>query len=91
VAYASVPDATVLGELTVRLAVVATAADCRVGLSGASARLAAFDTGSGYYTLPVGASGIGCLEMDLDADAPQSVAGAVTNFTLTVTGTQVVP
>ena len=90
VAYAtSASSATVLGEETLKLSVVATAADCRTGLSGASARVAAFDTGSGYYTLPVGTSGIGCVELDLDADAPQSVAGAVTDFTLTVTGTQV--
>ncbi|BDZ49351.1 hypothetical protein GCM10025867_15920 [Frondihabitans sucicola] len=90
VAYAtSATDATVLGELTLRLSVVASAADCKTGLGGASGRVAAFDTGAGYYTLPVGASGVGCVELDLDADAPQSVAGAVTNFTLTVTGTQV--
>lgn len=90
VAYAtSATDAAVLAELTLHLAVVATASACKAGLAGTSARLAAFDTGTGYYTLPVGASGIGCVEMSLDSDAPQSVAGAVTNFTLTVTGTQV--
>ncbi|MDP4333544.1 TasA family protein [Curtobacterium sp. A7_M15] len=90
VAYAtnSTP-AAVLGELTLRLAVVGSTADCRTGLSGASGRLAAFDTGSGSFTLPAGASAVGCVEMDLDADAPQTVAGAVTDFTLTVTGTQV--
>jgi len=82
-------SAAVLGELTLRLAVVGSAAACRTGLSGASGRVAAFDTGSGSFTLPAGASAVGCVEMDLDADAPQSVAGAVTDFTLMVTGTQV--
>jgi predicted ribosomally synthesized peptide with SipW-like signal peptide len=91
VAYASTTDATVLGAETLRLSVVSTAADCRAGLGGASGRIAAFDTGTGYYTLPVGASGIGCVEVVLDSTAPQSVAGAVTDFTLTVTGTQVAP
>lgn len=92
VSYATgTTDQAVLGELTLRLSVVASATDCRAGLGGASARLAAFDTGSGYYTLPAGASGsgIGCVEVVLDADAPQSVSGAVTDFTLTITGTQV--
>lgn len=91
VAYAGdVPAAAVLDELTLRLSAVGRASDCRSGLGGYSARPAAFDTGSGYYTLPVGVAGTACLEMVLDADAPQSVAGAVTDFTLTVTGTQVV-
>jgi len=85
----SASTATVLGELTLRLAVVGSTADCRTGLSGASGRLAAFDTGSGSFTLAAGASAVGCVEMDLDADAPQSVAGAVTDFALIVTGTQV--
>jgi predicted ribosomally synthesized peptide with SipW-like signal peptide len=90
VAYVpSVPAAAVLDELTVRLSSVARASDCRPGLSGYSARPAAFDTGSGYSTLPVGDTGTACVEVVLDADAPQTVAGAVTDFTLTVTGTQV--
>ncbi|PYY37407.1 TasA family protein [Curtobacterium sp. MCPF17_046] len=90
VAYVpSVPDAAVLDELTVRLAAVARASDCRAGLGGYSARPTAFDTGSGYYTLPVGVTGTACVEVVLDADAPQTVSGAVTDFTLTVTGTQV--
>lgn len=89
VAYSSTSDDAVLAELTLHLSLVASAADCRLGLGGASARLATFDTGSGYYTMPPGGSGTGCVEMDLDADAPQTIAGAVTNFTLTVTGTQV--
>ncbi|QQD75507.1 hypothetical protein I8920_11800 [Curtobacterium sp. YC1] len=78
-----------LGELTLRLATVSSAADCAAGLAGASGRLATFDTGSSSFTLPAGASGVGCVEVVLDADAPQSVAGATTDFTLTVTGTQV--
>lgn len=82
-------SAAVLGELTLRLSVVSSAAVCRTGLSGASGRVAASDTGSGSFTLAAGASAVGCVEVDLDADAPQSVGGAVTDFTLTVTGTQV--
>ncbi|MBT2503581.1 M73 family metallopeptidase [Curtobacterium sp. ISL-83] len=81
----------VLGELTLRLSVVASAADCTASSGGASGRLASFDTGSSSYTLPAGAGGTGCAVLTLDTDAPQSVAGAVANFTLTVTGTQVTP
>lgn len=82
-------SAAVLGELTLRLTNVSSAAACTAGLSGASGRLAAFDTGSSSFTLQPGASSVGCVELVLDADAPQSVSGAVTDFTLTVTGTQV--
>jgi hypothetical protein len=77
-----------LGELTLRFTTVSSTAKCTAGLTGASGRLAAFDTGTGSFTLPAGASGIGCVEVVLDADAPQTVAGAVTDFTLSVTGTQ---
>ncbi|MBT1680722.1 M73 family metallopeptidase [Curtobacterium aurantiacum] len=86
-AKSSVAAAT--GELTLHLAMVSSTAKCVPGLTGTSGRLAAFDTGTGSFTLPAGTSGIGCLEMALDADAPQSVAGATTDLTLTVTGTQV--
>jgi hypothetical protein len=79
--------AAATGELTLHLAMVSSAAKCVPGLTGTSGRLATFDTGS--FTLPAGVSGIACLEMALDADAPQAVAGATTDFTLTVTGTQV--
>ncbi|QVG65284.1 hypothetical protein JG551_002687 [Curtobacterium flaccumfaciens pv. flaccumfaciens] len=83
--------AAATGELTLHLAMVSSAAKCVPGLTGTSGRLATFDTGSGSgsFTLPAGVSGIACLEMALDADAPQTVAGATTDFTLTVTGTQV--
>lgn len=79
----------VLGELTLRLSAVGTSDDCRTGLGGASARLARFDTGTGYFVLPAGSRATACVEVDLDTDAPQTTAGAVTDFTLTVTGTQV--
>ncbi|WXF90508.1 TasA family protein [Curtobacterium flaccumfaciens pv. flaccumfaciens] len=81
--------AAATGELTLHLAMVSSAAKCVPGLTGTSGRLATFDTGSGSFTLPAGGSGMACLEMTLDADAPQTVAGATTDFTLTVTGTQV--
>ncbi|WP_220034184.1 SipW-dependent-type signal peptide-containing protein [Curtobacterium sp. MCSS17_008] len=92
VAYAdgTTPDA-VLAELTMRLNAVASASACRSGVGGATQRLADFDTGSGYYTLPRGVTATACVEVVLDSDAPQSVAGAVTDFTVTVTGTQVGP
>lgn len=91
VSYASATDAVVLGAQTLKLASVGSASACRAGLGGASGPLASFDTGSGYYTLPVGASGVACVEITLAQDAPQTVSGAVTDFTLTVTGTQVAP
>lgn len=91
VSYADATDAVVLGAQTLKLASVASASACRAGLGGASGPLASFDTGSGYYTLPVGATGTACVEVVLASDAPQSVSGAVTDFTLTVSGTQVAP
>ena len=87
---ASASNATVLGSFTLHLAVVASTTACTVGLSGANHALAAFDTGAGYYTLPVGGSAVGCVELDLGTAAPQSIAGAVVDFSLTATGTQVV-
>lgn len=91
VSYADTTDAAVLGEVTLKLSLVGSAADCRPGIGGYSARVASFDTGSGYLTLPSGGGGVGCVEMMLDSDAPQAVSGAVVDFTLTVTGTQVAP
>ena len=81
--------AAATGELTLHLAQVSSAAKCVPGITGTSGRLATFDTGTGSFTLPAGASGTACLEMALDSDTPQTVAGATTDFTLTVTGTQV--
>ena len=81
--------AAATGELTLHLVMVSSTAKCVPGLTGTSGRLATFDTGTGSFTLPAGVSGTACLEMALDADAPQTVAGATTDFTLTVTGTQV--
>ncbi|MBF4591075.1 TasA family protein [Curtobacterium sp. VKM Ac-1395] len=91
VSYADTTDDVVLDAQTLRLASVGSAAECHAGISGATGPLATFDTGSGYYTLPPGASGMGCIEILLSMDAPQSVSGAVTDFTMTVTGTQVAP
>lgn len=90
VSYVSpTPDATVLGATTLHLASVTSAAACTPGLGGASGPIATFDTGSGYYTLPAGVKAYACLEVTLAADAPQSVSGAVVDFTVTVSGTQV--
>jgi hypothetical protein len=89
VSYVSVPDSTVLGTQTLHLNSVQSAAACRPGTGGASGPLATFDTGSGYFTLPVGVTATACVEIVVARDAPQSISGAVTDFTLTVTGTQV--
>lgn len=92
VAYAgSTPDATVLGSLTMHLSSVTKASDCKAGLPGASGSIATFDTGAGYYRMPVTTTkAIACLEVSLAADAPQSVSGAVVDFVVTVSGKQVV-
>lgn len=86
---ASTPDSTVLGALTMHLASVSSAPACTAGLSGASGPISTFDTGSGYYTLPAGQKATACLEVSLSSTAPQSVSGAVVDFTVTVTGVQV--
>jgi hypothetical protein len=92
VSYVSpTPDSTVLGALTLHLSSVASSSECTTGRSGAAAPLASFDTGAGYYRLPKGVTATACLEVSLSADAPQSIAGAVVDFTVTVTGTQVAP
>lgn len=91
VTWGDATDADVLSSQTLHLSSVGSASSCRPGLGGARGPLASFDTGSGYYTLPVGATGTACIEVALSADAPQSVSGAVTDFTLTVSGTQVAP
>jgi predicted ribosomally synthesized peptide with SipW-like signal peptide len=91
VSYANTTDDVVLGNQRLVLAAVGSSSECHRGMSGASGPLATFDTGSGYYTLPAGASAMACIEVALATDAPQSVSGAVTDFTLTVSGTQVAP
>ncbi|MGU3409676.1 TasA family protein [Microbacterium sp. M1A1_1b] len=91
VSSAGTTDAVVLGAQTLKTTGVASASACRAGLGGTSGPLASFDTGSGWSTLAAGASSTACVEVALAQNAPQSVAGAVTSFTLTVTGTQVAP
>ncbi|VXB24835.1 MULTISPECIES: TasA family protein [unclassified Frigoribacterium] len=79
------------GELTVRLAAVARAADCVVGVGGYSARPAAFDTGSGYFTLPAGVTVTGCVVVTLDSDVPATLQNQTSSIGLVLTGTQVAP
>lgn len=79
-----------LDELTLRITPVSSAAGCTPTTTGGySARPAVFDTGSGYFTLPSGATALACLVLALDADAPQATSGSVADLTLTVSGTQV--
>lgn len=79
-----------LDELSLRLTPVSSPSGCTATTAGGySARPAAFDTGSGYFTLPSGASAIACLVLTLDADAPATTAGSVADLTITVSGTQV--
>lgn len=85
----STASTTVLGEVTLRYSVVTSTSACRAGTAGTSGRVAAFDSGTDSGSVPAGGRRIGCVEMDLDTDAPQSVAGAGVAVTLTVTGTQV--
>jgi hypothetical protein len=89
VSSTSTASATVLGEVTLRYSVVTTVASCRAGLTATSGRVASFDSGTDRTAVPVGGQRIGCVEMVLDTDAPQSVAGAGVAVGLTVTGTQV--
>ncbi|MGN7191250.1 MULTISPECIES: hypothetical protein [unclassified Curtobacterium] len=91
VSSAGTTAAVVLGAQRVTLAPVTSSRACRAGLRGTSGALGTFDTGSGLLTVSPGASSTACVEVALAGDAPQSVTGAVTDFTLTVTGTQVAP
>ncbi|WP_148076750.1 TasA family protein [Frigoribacterium sp. PhB24] len=79
-----------LDELTLRITPVSSASDCTATTTGGySARPAAFDTGSGYFTLPSGISALACLVLALDPDAPAATSGSVADLTITVSGTQV--
>lgn len=85
----STASAAVLAEVTLRWSVVSSAAACRAGLTATSGRAASFDSGVDRTAVPVGGQRLGCVEVVLDADAPQGVAGAGVDVALTVTGTQV--
>ena len=82
---------SLVGELTVRLAAVAKAADCTTGVGGYSARPSAFDTGSGYFTLPAGITVTGCVVVTLDSNAPAALQNQTSSIGLVLSGTQVAP
>lgn len=77
-------------ELMVRLTPVASAGQCAPALTGPSGRIAGYTTAPSA-ALAAGASAMYCLELALDLDAPATVQGGTTSFTLTLTGTQVAP
>ncbi len=78
-------------ELTVTVVQVATTAACVPSVTGGtSGRIAGFTTASSS-ALAAGASMVFCLKLTLDLDAPATVQGGTTAFTLTATGTQVAP
>jgi hypothetical protein len=79
------------GELTVKLAAVTRSADCVAGVGGYSARPSAFDTGSGYFTLPAGVTVTGCVVVTLDSDVPATLQNQTSSIGLVLTGTQVAP
>ncbi|PRY64672.1 hypothetical protein B0I08_11257 [Glaciihabitans tibetensis] len=72
-------------ELTLRATQSAT---CNASTT-AGTRLANFTTVSAPVTMAVGASAPLCLELKMDVDAPMSVSGGSTTFTLNLTATQV--
>jgi hypothetical protein len=82
-----------LDELRLRVASLptgATGATCVSALDGvAASRLATFTADGVVPRLAPGASATLCVEVLLDADAPQTVQGAVDDWSVRVTGTQV--
>ena len=77
-------------ELTIRLTPVPSVVACTPGLPGESGRISTFGTFPSD-AIPAGGSALYCLELALDADAPSTVQGGSTSFSLTFTGTQVAP
>ncbi|TWX40399.1 hypothetical protein ES689_02765 [Frigoribacterium sp. ACAM 257] len=80
-----------LDELQLRVAARPAGGTCASALSGAAAaRLVGFRAPDLLPRLEPGASATICVEVLLDADAPQSVQGAVDSWSVRVVGTQVV-
>ena len=79
-----------LDELQLRVAVQPVGGTCASALSGAAAsRLVGFRAADVLPRLEPDASATVCVEVLLDADAPQSVQGAVDTWSVRVVGTQV--
>lgn len=79
-------------ELTLRVVSVANSAACITSVTGGvSGRIPGFTSATTPISLATGGSQVVCLVLTLDLDAPATVQGGTTSFTLTLTGTQVAP
>jgi hypothetical protein len=79
------------GELSVRLGSVSSTGACVAGATTWSGRPGTLTTSSAFARVQPGASTIACVQVVLDADAPQTVQGATAALTFAVVGTQVQP
>lgn len=74
-------------ELSIRVTASGT---CSAGLAGGTmGRMATFSTTPTPVLLQAGSSSLVCVEVVMDLDAPVSTANLASDFTLTVTATQV--
>ncbi|RII95491.1 hypothetical protein DZF95_00980 [Clavibacter michiganensis] len=78
-------------ELSVRLGSVTSTGACVAGATTVSGRPGSVATGAAFARIQPGASSIVCVQVALDADAPQSVQGSTSQLTFTAVGTQVQP
>jgi predicted ribosomally synthesized peptide with SipW-like signal peptide len=77
-------------ELTAAITASSTcSASTSTGTTMAGTRLASFTTTASPITLAAGASLPICLDIRMDLDAPMSVAGGSTTFSMAITATQV--
>jgi hypothetical protein len=79
-----------LGELSVRLGSVSSTGACVAGATTVSGRPGQL-TANGFARVLPGASTVACVQVVLDADAPQTVQGATAQLSFVVVGTQVKP
>ena len=84
-------NAALSGELSVRLGSVASTGACIAGATTFSGRPGTLIANSGFARIQPGASSIVCVQVVLDADAPQSVQASTSQLTFTAVGTQVQP
>lgn len=90
---AAVSNASVITQsrgLADSLALTLTqATTCTAGLGGVTGQLSSFTTSATPYLLPVGSAVQLCLEISMNADAPEAVQGGAANFTLAFDAVQV--
>jgi hypothetical protein len=79
------------GELSVRLGSVSSTGACVAGATTWSGRPGQLATTNAFARVQPGASSVTCVQVVLDADAPQTVQGATAQLTFTLVGTQVQP